>query len=305
MIFIIEKLNHFFIMDTYDKQFFQQFGFEFMKVVGHGTFGVVYLVMCQQYKMQFALKRIFKENFNQSEIDCMVMVKSSYIVNLYKYYNFGPYIYLLMEFCPSSIDNILKETKDFQTERIQRIAYGMALAVKGCHQFGFSHGDIKPSNFLLDSYDRVKICDFGLAHKSLHQEETTEWSGTLVFLAPEVIRFRPYDAFAADIWSLGVSLYMVATGQYPWNIHSSKEMVKNIMSANYDDKFILDPLLKNVICECLQLNPKLRPTADMVVAMFNSKQNSPRVKIHCSLSTHRPMSLILAPRFKKRRLSFA
>lgn len=67
---------------------------------------------------------------------------------------------------------------------------------------GFTHGDIKPANILIfDESNTVKLCDFGSIKHS--DAKSTNFSGTLGFLAPEVYYKKPYDASKADVWSLG------------------------------------------------------------------------------------------------------
>ena len=120
------------------------------------------------------------------------------------------------------------------------IAVPLADAVGRAHELGITHGDLKPGNIVVGE-DQVKILDFGLA-RSEHtgavrtlSDDSTETltidgriSGTMHYMAPERIRGEPGD-HRSDIFSLGVTLYELATGQRPFRGGSSAELLASIL----------------------------------------------------------------------------
>ncbi|CAO2602273.1 Sperm motility kinase [Lemmus lemmus] len=78
------------------------------------------------------------------------------------------------------------------------------------------HRDIKLENILLGEGGKVKLCYFGLATQLVQGLMLEELWGTLPYLAPEILAGAPYDGMAGDMWSLGIVLYVLATGHLPY-----------------------------------------------------------------------------------------
>ena len=91
-----------------------------------------------------------------------------------------------------------------------------------CKSLNIAHRDLKPENILIDDQnDIIKVSDFGLS--SLHRDTQNLYKmlhttcGTINYLAPEVIQNKGYDGHIADVWSLGVLLYLSCFGKLPFN----------------------------------------------------------------------------------------
>ena len=186
-------------MEPIDEEFFQLHHIEYVDIIGRGGYGVIFKVFSPHYQQHFALKRIPAEKFDSSEVECMIAINSSSIVPLYHYYYFNEYVYLLMEYCPGSVDKLVvssrQSSEPLSLDKIYYIAHGMASSLSECHHKEIIHGDVKPSNFLIDKYGRIKICDFGLSHKKIIGQNDSKYAGTLLYLAPEVLMRKPYDAY--------------------------------------------------------------------------------------------------------------
>lgn len=101
----------------------------------------------------------------------------------------------------------------------QRYFNQLLSGVEYLHEKGIAHRDLKPENLLLDEHDNVKISDFGMATmfrmKGRERQLTTK-CGTLPYVAPEVL-VEPYFAAPADIWSCGIILVTLLSGELPWD----------------------------------------------------------------------------------------
>lgn len=129
------------------------------------------------------------------------------------------------------------------------------------------HLDLKSPNILLDDKWRVKIADFGLARLKVHAHVTPGApSGTPEWMAPEVLRSEPY-AEGADVYSYGVVLWEMLTGQQPWE---GLLPVQVVGAVGFQGKTLPppatgDPFLARVCESCLSQLPGARPSFDAIL----------------------------------------
>src|SRR4029453_8543352 len=125
-------------------------------------------------------------------------------------------------------------------DRTLKIAIALGDAVSAAHSRGIVHRDLKPSNVMVMADDRVKVLDFGLAKLLRSQpvevgattatEPLTDPGsivGTLPYMSPEQVQGKPID-LRSDIFSLGVILYELTTGQRPFKGETSASLLSSI-----------------------------------------------------------------------------
>ena len=169
-----------------------------------------------------------------------------------------------MEYCPNGcvLNHAAKYPDGLPKKQLETIAYCLINAVAVCHRKQIAHRDIKPTNILIDSYGKPKLADFGLCYQAKAGEKITSHSGSTGFMAPEEFSNKPYDPFKADIWSIGITLFILYAGQLPWSAKQKPEMIEEIKKGfQHPLKFKEDPIMQ-LICVCLQVDPDKRPTAE-------------------------------------------
>jgi len=117
-------------------------------------------------------------------------------------------------------------------ERAAFLIYSIATALKYLHQYGIAHRDLKPENILLinTSMDSdIKLMDFGLSKIIAPDETSTEPFGTLSYVAPEVLKMKPYGK-DVDIWSVGIIAYLLLVGVLPFDDEKDSEIARMIMT---------------------------------------------------------------------------
>lgn len=297
-------------MNARDECYINMRGYKFIEVIGAGGNGVVYHIYDPKYKRDFALKSIFETKFRQNEVDSMKMLDDPYIVNLYHYEFYDGSVYLLMEYCPISLEAYIRKNHQIPREKLVRYSLGILKSIRACHFHNIAHHDIKPGNFLIDQYDRIRICDFGLSVVQSEIGLEQNYAGSVPFMAPEILTKKPHDSIKADIWAIGVTFFTMATGMLPWPGKDRVTLCRNLLNMPPCLDFIKDQSFATVVSECLSPDPKLRPTIDDLLdrpifreyssTMIDKKRNNRYLAIAKSC-INAQSSLIIKPRVQCKR----
>lgn len=170
----------------------------------------------------------------------MIQIDHPNIIKLYEVYEDSRYVYLIMEECTGGelFDRIYERivNKNLYTEKEAAAIFRQYMsAVCHCHSQKICHRDLKPENllFLNKSPDSpLKVIDFGLSKiftESNHRMSTKV--GTAYYVSPEVLQGN-YDE-KCDIWSSGVILYILLTGEPPFNGPNDNEIYRKIMKKKF------------------------------------------------------------------------
>lgn len=157
------------------------------------------------------------------------------------------------------LHQVLQETPKLPFDRILKFAAQLAEALAAAHAEGVVHRDLKPQNILLNKDDHIFVSDFGLA-KSFEQDavamtRTGAFLGTPRYMSPEQVEGKPADQ-RSDIYSLGLILYEMATGDVPFTGESTlKVMYQRIQEKPKNPKLLnpsLPPWFVRIIMRCLE-----------------------------------------------------
>ena len=143
------------------------------------------------------------------------------IIRLHNIFVGDTVIFLVFELCPNGeLFDFLTGIVSLPEGKARTVMTQLFGALKHCHDLGVIHRDIKPENILLDSEEVVKIADFGMStifrHKGV-ERKMNKRCGSLPYLAPEVHTRDEYHAEPVDVWSCGVVLVAMLTGELPWD----------------------------------------------------------------------------------------
>lgn len=149
--------------------------------------------------------------------------------------------YLLLEKCVNgTLANVIKNTGPLEENIARFIFWQIWSGIKFIHDKGFAHLDIKLENILLDEFFNIKISDFGTTE---YVDDcfgfTSKVWGTKRYMAPEITdtdRDDNFDAYTADVYSLGVCLNLLLTGQFP----SENQMAMKYFTTNSSDESMSD-----------------------------------------------------------------
>ena len=169
-------------------------------------------------------------------------------------------IYLIMEFVEGpTLGLLVAESGPLPSPRVARYGLQLLDVLAAAHALGIVHRDVKPDNILIAAGDQAKLADFGIAHTLGDPRLTTEGvMGTRAYLAPELFDQAPITS-AADLWSLGATLYHAAEGRGAFDRESTGAMLRAIL---LDDIPVprCDPSLAGAITAMLRRDPRHRAT---------------------------------------------
>ncbi|CDK24567.1 unnamed protein product [Kuraishia capsulata CBS 1993] len=203
----------------------------FGKTIGHGSFGIVKsasvsgsIVAVKLVNRRMALKQgVTAETFGREAI---IQQKCSKHPNVAKYVDCGyddSWFWLAMEFgANGDLFDKIEPDKGVDEEIAHFYFKQLVSATNYIHSIGVAHRDIKPENILLDKRGNLKLTDFGLAtvyksSKGARRMANTP-CGSPPYLAPEVAEGLGYDPEKSDVWSIGIVLFVLLSGQTPWEM---------------------------------------------------------------------------------------
>lgn len=175
-------------------------------------------------------------------------------------------VYMVMEWVEGRLlRQILTEQKKLSIERATKIALGICDALEYIHSRGVVHRDLKPENIMVDSEDRIKIIDFGIAGQAgarrLTFAKLSQVMGTPDYISPEQVKGKRGDA-RSDIYALGVMLYEMLTGKAPFQGPNPFAIMNDRLLNNPVPPREIDPAispeLQEVIYRALERDPKNR-----------------------------------------------
>jgi len=202
------------------------------------------------------------------EVAILKEMRHSHIIRLYDFFTESSTYYLVMERMRGGelFDRIV--AKAYYNEKEARDTCKIILeAVDHCHRNKIAHRDLKPENLLLLSSkddSAVKIADFGFAKKVKQPNSLTTQCGTPGYVAPEILEGTPYDE-RADMWSVGVILYILLGGYPPFIESTQRDLFRKIRKGEYEfhEEYwgTVSMDAKDLISSLLTVNPNERLSA--------------------------------------------
>jgi len=248
----------------------EKFGYKYIKFLRKGSHGAVIKAYDPKHNRDVAVKIISKsrtkDKINQ-EINIMNSIEHTNIMSIICSVEDDDNVYIIMEYIDGvELFDIMRKKKLSEHE-IFYYFYHILTAIEYLHSKSICHRDIKPENILIDKNNRVVIYDFGIS-KIVKPYATTS-CGSLHYVAPEVITSenkKKYNAFFADIWSLGICLYVLATNKLPFGKPDTSiyDVINLVCEGKYTIPKEVDSNLQNLINKILQKNPKKRYTISQI-----------------------------------------
>ena len=242
--------------------------YEIMDLLKEGSSSKIYIAKSKYTNEIVAIKALSKSKLKndledllliRKQIETLKILKHRNIVNLYEVYESPKYFYLITEYISGKdlIDRLIRK-KRFTEEQTQKIFFQLLDALIYMHKMNICHRNLRTEHILFDSSNRPKIVGFGYSSFYESNKNIEGGYGSLCYTCPEIIDDNPYNPELADVWSLGVILYVLICGYLPF---SDEDDIKNknlISRGNIDFPKEISNKLKDLLRHMLDKNPKKR-----------------------------------------------
>jgi len=238
--------------------------YEIVEEIGRGGVGVVYRAFDRELERTVAIKvlRTTREEEIErlrQEAKAAARLEHPGIVRVHDFLRgFGGH-FIVMEYVEGRpLDALLRDDADAVRAHLVEIAVQLAEAVAYAHSRKVVHRDVKPGNVLVTPDWRTKVLDFGIAARLDSEGDRDDRAcGTPYYMAPEQIRGEPPTP-ATDVYSLGATLYHLATGQPPFRRNIIEGHLNQRPKSPADLNPNLPPGFTEIVLRCLEKAPEAR-----------------------------------------------
>ncbi|KAM9446587.1 death-associated protein kinase 1 [Clarias gariepinus] len=247
--------------------------------LGSGQFAVVRKCRKKSTGQEFAAKFIKKRRSKSSrrgvskddierEVSILKQIQHPNVITLHDVFENKSEVILILELVAGGeLFDFLAEKESLSEEEATEFLKQILDGVNYLHSKHIAHFDLKPENIMLLNrnvpHPRIKLIDFGLAHKIDFSNDFKNIFGTPEFVAPEVVNYEPLG-LEADMWSVGVITYILLSGASPFLGENKQETLANVSAVDYefDEEYFshTSALAKDFIARLLIKDPKKRMT---------------------------------------------
>lgn len=246
--------------------------YDLEKTLGKGNFAIVRLGTHRLTRTRVAVKVVDKKELDTEnlhkiwrEINILRKLSHENIIQLYQVMETKDFIHIVTEYASTGevFDFLIENGKMPEQEAARKFSQ-ILKAINHCHRNKVVHRDLKAENLLLDHNGNIKLADFGFSNYFSPGDTLATWCGSPPYAAPELFEGKPYNGQKADIWSLGVILYILVSGSLPFDGKTLQELRSRIISCQFRIPFYLSQHCEHLIRSLLVMEPSQRIGLDLI-----------------------------------------
>ena len=221
--------------------------------------------------------KLLKENNDLlvNEINILKSIHRSDFVEYIDFIEDEKNIYIFFEYMENgNLKNLMDRRRKLTEKEVQNYMIQLIFALNYLHSENIIHGNLNPSNLYLSKNMKLKVGGFTLSVKlEDKKQKLTDFRGIYHCIAPEILNEK--YSFEVDIWSLGIILFNLLTGEYPFNLEAKNDNNNNISLSSISDQIKkeiifppeinISPAAKDLIIQILVEDPSLRPTLNQII----------------------------------------
>uniref|UniRef100_H2ZPJ3 non-specific serine/threonine protein kinase n=1 Tax=Ciona savignyi TaxID=51511 RepID=H2ZPJ3_CIOSA len=218
----------------------QKKGYTLGPELGQGSYAVVksatWLKPGNEDTLKVALKiingplvpRDFKEKFLPRELDIVKILNHDNVIRTMEIFTGGSKTYLTLEFAGrGDMLGYIQMKGALQEKESASLFKQLTSGVEYLHMNGVVHRDLKCENVLLNNHNKIKVADFGFSRKMSMRDLSMTYCGSAAYAAPEILQGIPYHGTSADIWSMGVILFVMNCGIMPFRDNNMRVLIND------------------------------------------------------------------------------
>lgn len=247
------------------------------KQIGQGAYATVAFGLHKETSKKVAIKIYEKYKLLdpqrrkgvRGEIRLMERLRHPNIVEFHEALDTPKQIYLIMDFVSGgSLHHFLKKRPNRRTDDplAKRLFFQVCQGIKYLHDRHIVHRDVKLENLLLDEHGTVKIIDFGFSTIVPPGKKLKVFCGTPSYMAPEIVARKEYTGFCADIWAMGVLLYALLCGSFPFRGQNDRDLYRKIVRGVFHIADFVGEGAKSMVNRALTTDMLRRPSVDDLLA---------------------------------------
>ena len=216
------------------------------RLIGQGAFGKVNIGLNILAGRVVAIKSFNKKELDKNgenmkkilyETDLMKRMNHQNVTKILEVFEDDDYILISMEYINGgNLFSFVKKRRKLSEKTAKYLFKQIILGIQHIHSHKIVHRDIKLENILIDLNNNIKICDFGIGKiLSFNKQLLYDKCGTPMYMAPEILlssKNHGYEGYPVDIWSAGISLYIMLSGTLPFNLKNNDSSSLGESSGN-------------------------------------------------------------------------